>query len=280
MLLGLRNGMDIPKQGGPSSDYWGLCFTAEQSNSTVAMVKVGSPPEVSLEYSTDAVSWRPFIVGTTTITLENAGDKVWIKAGSGGNQRLSSSNLSYANAFVMNGKIAASGSIMSLLDGTNQSTSIPTSSGSNYCFSQVFKDCAALTTPPELPSLVVPTYCYNLMFFGCKNLKFAPALPATTLAPFCYSQMFYRCQSITSVELPAPTLLQRCYNSMFEKCRSLSTIKVGATSWGTNYATANWVSTVAASGTFICPTALGTNESITRGISNCPTGWTVINTDA
>lgn len=29
-----------------------------------------------------------------------------------------------------------------------------------------------------------------------------------------------------------------------------------------------------------CPTALGTNATITRGVSACPEGWTVINTDA
>ena len=29
-----------------------------------------------------------------------------------------------------------------------------------------------------------------------------------------------------------------------------------------------------------CPTALGTNETITRGVTYCPEGWTVINTDA
>ena len=36
---------------------------------------------------------------------------------------------------------------------------------------------------------------------------------------------------------------------------------------------------VAASDTFRCPTALGTNETIQRGTNACPSGWTVINTD-
>ena len=43
------------------------------------------------------------------------------------------------------------------------------------------------------------------------------------------------------------------------------------------YATAAWLSNVSASGTFYCPAELGTNETITRGTSNCPEGWTVIN---
>ena len=28
-----------------------------------------------------------------------------------------------------------------------------------------------------------------------------------------------------------------------------------------------------------CPTALGTNATITRGTNACPEGWTVVNTD-
>ena len=45
-------------------------------------------------------------------------------------------------------------------------------------------------------------------------------------------------------------------------------------------ASINMVYGAAATGTFYCPVALGTNETIERGTSRCPTGWTVINTDA
>ena len=44
--------------------------------------------------------------------------------------------------------------------------------------------------------------------------------------------------------------------------------------------TGYWVYGIASGGTFKCPTALGTNETITRDVSNCPAGWTVVNTDA
>lgn len=56
----------------------GLRFVAEEANSTISMVVNGSSvPTISLEYSTDNGStWSDFIVGTTTVTLANAGDKV------------------------------------------------------------------------------------------------------------------------------------------------------------------------------------------------------------
>ena len=64
-----------------SDRYWGFTLTARQANSTVKMVKVGSPPTVSLEYSTDGgTNWSTFTVGTTTVTLPNVGDMVCFKA--------------------------------------------------------------------------------------------------------------------------------------------------------------------------------------------------------
>ena len=41
----------------------------------------------------------------------------------------------------------------------------------------------------------------------------------------------------------------------------------------------DWVNGVSSNGTFICPEALGTDETIQRGVNYCPAGWTVVNTD-
>ena len=62
---------------------------------------------------------------------------------------------------------------------------------------------------------------------------------------------------------------------MFYGCSKLSSIEVEFSSWPGN--TYSWVQNVASNGTFTCPTALGTNETITRGINNCPANWTVVN---
>ena len=57
---------------------------------------------------------------------------------------------------------------------------------------------------------------------------------------------------------------------MFNGCTSLSSVEVAFTTW-TSGATDNWLSGVAASGTFTCPDELPD----TRGASNIPEGWTI-----
>ena len=168
-------------------DY--LCFTAEESNSTVAMY-VNEPPTKgqAFEFSTDGSSWSVFTPGTTTITLANVRDKVYFR---GNNITVSESNYIYYK-FVMSGKIAASGNIMSLLDKTCESTTI----SSSYCFINMFRGCKSLTTAPALPATTLAGYCYYRMFYDCTSLTTAPALPATTLASSCYDSMFKGCKSL------------------------------------------------------------------------------------
>lgn len=140
-----------------------LCFTSEETGSTVAMAVNGTPTKgQAFEYSTDGTNWSVFTPGTTTITLAKTGDKVYFR----GNNTTVSESPSIYYKFVMSGKIAASGNIMSLLDKTCQSTTI-----SNQ-------------------------FCYYHMFYGCTSLTTAPALPATTLAMDCYAGMFYNCISL------------------------------------------------------------------------------------
>ena len=152
--------IEFVREGPP--DY--LCFTAEEAGSTVAMKVKGTPTKgQAFEYSTDGTNWSVFTPRTTRITLANAGDKVYFR---GDNITVSESSSFTYYRFVMSGKIAASGNIMSLLDKTCQSTTI-----SN-------------------------TYCYRYMFYNCTSLTTAPALPATTLADYCYGNMFYDCTSL------------------------------------------------------------------------------------
>ena len=103
---------------------------------------------------------------------------------------------------------------------------------------------------------------------------------AETLADYCYSGMFYDCTSLTAApELPATTLANYCYYRMFYGCTAMSSVKVSFTAWST-LGTIEWLSGVSSTGTFTCPYALGTADTITRGVSNCPTGWDVVNPDA
>ena len=168
-------------------DY--LCFTAEEAGSTVAMAVNGTPTKnQAFEYSTDGINWSVFKPDTTTITLINIGNKVYFR---GNNTTVSQSSSVYYN-FVMSGKIAASGTIMSLLDKTCQSTTISNA----YCYYRMFNSCTSLTTAPALPATTLANYCYYDMFHGCKSLTTSPALPATTLKSYCYYNMFYGCTSL------------------------------------------------------------------------------------
>ena len=196
-----------------------LCFTAEEAGSTIKMSKYRSAPTVYLETSPtgEEGSWSDFIVGSTTITLENVGDKVYFRAKQDNN--VFAINANY-NKFVMTGKIAASGNINTLLKADG---SVLDLTGRNYCYFYMFRDCSSLTQAPELPATTLANYCYNRMFYGCSSLTQAPELPATTLAIGCYSAMFYGCSSLTQApKLPATTLADDCYYSMFESCTSLT----------------------------------------------------------
>ena len=269
--------------GGPGPEpppaYWGLGFTAEEPGVIVNMTKTGSPSGVTLETSRDGVTWTAFDAngGTTPITLANVGDRVYFRAGSSGNTGMSDSASAYRN-FSFNGSVSASGNIMSLL--TQNESDWQTVQMVDYCYFYIFRNCTSLTSAPELPATTLALYCYSGMFRDCTSLTTAPALPATILAPYCYRMMFLDCTSLTTAPaLPATTLEDRCYNLMFRGCTSLNSVTVAFTGWNPSAATTNWLQSVASNGTFTCPSALGTGSTITRGISNCPSGWTVVNID-
>lgn len=212
--------------------YWGFCFTAEEAGSTIAMSTSGTnPPAVTLETSFDGDVWEPFIVGDTTVTLQSVGDKVYFRAGEGGNLRfayaLNDFNPIGYNFFVLTGRMAASGSIQSLLD-------------------------------REKEIDYVNTYSFSFLFKGCESLTSAPMLPAANLAKHCYMRMFIACRNLSLVKV------------------NLNNFSNPTNTSGYTFA---WLTNTSPTGTFICPTALGTNETIKRGTSFCPEGWTVINED-
>ena len=216
-----------------------LTFKAEEANITVSMQAVGSAPAVSLEYNKNDAGWLPFVVGTTTVTLENIGDYVKFR---GTNTAFASSTDDYNN-FVITGQISASGDLTSILNEVGgdvvlqenafiamfrgctslvQAPELPSTTLANYCYNAMYYGCTSLVQVPELPATSMANSCYSSMFRGCTSLVQAPALPATSLANSCYNAMFRGCTSLVQVpELPAITLAGNCYNSMFYGCTSL-----------------------------------------------------------
>lgn len=218
------------------TSFDGLCFTAQQANSTVSYKTTGTVDLSGIMYSFDGSNWIhwgytvvniPTRVTTidengneieidtaitstgNTITLANVGDKVYVK----NTNNVLQEGISSTFQFVMSGRIAASGNLNSMINYADLY---------DYCFMEIFKGCSSLTTPPELPATKLAAFCYQGMFFNCISLTTAPELPATTLADACYYVMFYGCSSLTMApKLQATTLVDYCYYGMFYGCTSL-----------------------------------------------------------
>lgn len=157
---------------------------------------------------------------------------------------------------------------------TGVQASLPATELAPYCYNHMFSGCTALTDAPNLPASTLAERCYLDMFAGCTSLTGVPAtLPAITLADRCYTNMFSGCTALTDAPyLPATTLVNRCYYGMFQGCSSLTSINVELTAWNdSDSATTDWVSGVAASGTFAKSNSLPEEY----GTSRIPTNWSI-----
>ena len=170
----------------------------------------------------------------------------------------------------------AEGCYSSMFGGCTNLTTVPVLPATTLtidCYQFMFGGCTNLTTAPELPATTLASNCYGSMFQGCTSLTTAPELSATTLASYCYQFMFSGCTNLTTApELPAETLAEGCYGNMFYGCTSLNYIKAMFTTEPTWSRTQNWVSGVAATGTFVKNSAAQWDVS---GVNGVPDGWTV-----
>lgn len=189
-----------------------LTFTAEEAGSTVKITKQGSPDTRDIKYSLDGEDWIDAL--NIEVSLQNVGDKVYYKGDNMGFSK-DASNYYY---FVMTGQIAASGSVMSLINSRTDNKVY-----TNFCFNRLFKSCKVLTKAPELPAMSVSTSGYAYMFDYCYALTEAPELPATTLSSKCYDYMFQNCTTLVKAPtvLPATEIQEYCYENMFDGCKAL-----------------------------------------------------------
>ena len=192
-----------------------LTFTAEEDNSMFGIFYNGEiNPDV--QYSLDGGKTWTALEDRDIVPLQHKGDKALLKGKKTQAYTQDEDNYTY---FVMTGRIAASGNIMSLIGGNDKNLTIK----GEKCFYRLFIDCTSLTKAPELPATQLNNSCYEEMFRGCSRLKQAPKLPATTLAKNCYKGMFWKCTSLTQApELPATQLANYCYEEMFWECTSLT----------------------------------------------------------
>ena len=251
-----------------------LTFEAITAGATVSLNRAGtaasSAPEVSLEISTDGISWTTYKVDST-ITLTNVGDKVMFR---GTNARYATGTSAYHN-FSLGGDCYVYGNIMSLINATDYATLGSLDSNAEYIFESLFHGCTGLHTHSvktlDLPATDLAPYCYSHMFKGCGYLTVAPELPADDfLKVGCYQGMFESCDALLVAVLPAKSLVQGCYASMFSGCSSLSRVTCLADSGisqGAN--TSGWMSDVANEGTFI----RAANVNWPRDNNGIPTNW-------
>ncbi|MEE1259514.1 MAG: leucine-rich repeat protein [Paludibacteraceae bacterium] len=192
-----------------------LCFTAEAPESEIWYYNTNNNPDV--QYSIDGgKTWKTLEEGVK-VTLENKDDKVYFK---GNNPEGFSHGMVERTVFKMSGQIAASGSVMSLIDEKGKTKVIP----NDFCFSLLFAGCTSLTQAPELPATTLTKTCYEFMFEDCINLTEAPELPATKIFDKSYVGMFMGCRNLKKAPtLPATEMKYRCYDSMFRLCTSLET---------------------------------------------------------
>ena len=174
------------------------------------MITYGDYSISRLEYSVNNGKWQnvekdiPVTFGETNGTLRLRGTNI------NGTASLwdAFSTITFTDPNV---KVACTGDIRTLLDWRNYST--VNTQNARFCY--LFKDCAVLTSAPELPAKELADNCYSGMFSGCTSLTAAPELKATTLARSCYSSMFSRCTSLEKApELKATTLVAKCYFCM------------------------------------------------------------------
>ena len=193
-----------------------VTFTAE-AEQKFKMITYGDYSISRLEYSVNNGKWQnvekdiPVTFGGTNGTLRLRGTNI------NGTASLwdAFSTITFTDSNV---KVACTGDIRTLLDWRNYST--VNTQNARFCY--LFKDCAVLTSAPELPAKELADNCYSGMFSGCTSLTAAPELKATTLARSCYSSMFSRCTSLEKApELKATTLVEKCYFCMFSGCTSL-----------------------------------------------------------
>ena len=202
-----------------------VTFTAEQPQ-TFKMTTEENYNISDLEYSVNNGKWQNVEAGTEIPF-----------GGANGTLRLRGTNINgtasgwTAHSTITftdpNVEVACTGDIRTLLDWRNYST-VDTQNARFCC---LFKDCAVLTSAPDLPATTLADECYFKMFYGCTKLTSAPVLPATTLARSCYQAMFFGCTSLEKApELKATTLAYQCYYSMFQYCTKLSTVTMLAPS--------------------------------------------------
>ena len=245
-----------------------ICFENLSPEITSTQIQVNFIGNVtpSLVYSYDRKSWTEIdnTSKTTNIYFDASHQRIWIKAGPGGNTSLATGSsdytlitpLGFGNVDLV--KVAVRGNIFSLLDGENfeSITSAP-----NYCFQNLFNGSSYSNTALIDASGIILTNgslkCNNntfrQMFKGQKRLEKGPQTPPSIEANTkqiigVFDGMFYDCTKMESCfdninidasKIPnSPSYCRFTCRNMFI---STKIKKMGITYTGTNFGSAQFI---------------------------------------
>lgn len=255
----------------PSHDYSLDYLTFEVlTTGTIAWKSFGSGYARTIQYSVNGGEWSSITASNSSTISVQQGDSVRFK---GTNTTYAGSKSNYAGFEGGTATFDICGNIMSLVYGDNFINNTGLTGTYNFC--SIFKKSNVISAENLiLPATTLTNYCYRAMFSYAQSLVTPPALPATTLAKGCYWYMFEKCPITSAPDLNVATLPQESYGNMFNGCSSLNYIKCLATNISATSALTNWVSGVAATGTFVKDSSM-TGWSV--GTSGIPNGWVVYN---
>ena len=204
-------------EGGKAEVIPYVTFTAEGEQKFMMTTTGDYDLSGKFQYSVNEGKWEN-VVKDTEVLFGGTNGNLRLRGTNKNGTATDDSNYSTIIFTVPSVKVACTGDIRTLLDYKTYKT--VATDQAKFC--DLFFNCNALTSAPQLPATTLASKCYSYMFSGCTNLKSAPELPAKTLAYSCYSYMFNGCTSIESAPaLPATTLAVYCYNSMFNNCTNL-----------------------------------------------------------
>lgn len=228
------------KVWGKSSEVGPFTIEARVANVTIGSSRYGSPSARDLEYSVDGgTTWNTFTLGSTTVTLANAGDKMMLR---GTNSTIANTwqnywKLTFSNDVDVYGNLNSllggseetlGGSFYGLFDGQTHlidasglvlpwTTIASIATSDCAAFEAMFRNCSGLVSAPDLPATTVDSWCYNHMFSGCSSLEDAPTIYAVDLAEASLYFAFDGCSSLTG-EVSFPNLhTANAYQAM-ERC--------------------------------------------------------------
>jgi len=254
--------VNVGEISGDTHDYSQYYLTLQALESGTIGFSAGT-----VDYSTDSGStWNTLAQGNT-ISVSQGDEVLFKKSGS-----IPTENYGIGT-FTSSCRFNVYGNIMSMQEGDNFATAT-TIANYEFYFKRLFAESKVVSAENMvLPATTLRKFCYNELFKGSTYLTTPPKVfPATALTQDCYSQSYNGCTSLTkSPVLPALTAARASYGWMFPNCTSLSEVTCLATDVSADYATYDWLSNVASSGTFY----KNPNASWSRGTNGIPSGWNV-----